>query len=120
MYFEYTAPVHFLLVFPMNYLILKTVIDSTLQNYNTNNPTAKVSENNIYIVSLAQKGIDLMIHCPHTGKKIQVHAEINMMNNLMQTSQTPIVSSIHINDDDVIAVHKALQKNTNIADLLGE
>lgn len=50
----------------MNFLILKTIIESTIQNYNHQNQQAKISENHVSIVSLNNTGVDLLIRCPHT------------------------------------------------------
>jgi hypothetical protein len=110
----------------MNFLILKTIIESTIQNYNTQNQMAKIGENNISIVSMSQKGIELLIRCPHTGKEVNVHAEVNFMNGPLPTNFT-INGNAHmpqttgqINDDDVTQIHQALKNTTNIADLFGE
>lgn len=64
----------------MNYIILKTIIDSTIQNYNQTNPTQTVTENNVSIINMTAKGIDILIRCPHTHKDIRIHAEVNFMN----------------------------------------
>ena len=70
----------------MNFLILKTIIESTIQNYNHQNPTAKVSENNVSITNLTTKGVDLLIRCPHTNKEVTVRAEVNFMNGPLPTN----------------------------------
>jgi len=64
----------------MNYIILKTIIDSTIQNYNQTNPTQVITESNVSITSMTAKGIDILIRCPHTHKDIRIHAEVNFMN----------------------------------------
>ncbi len=104
----------------MNYTILKTIIDSTIQNYNHNNPAQPVTEQHVSIVALTQHGIDLMIRCPHTQKEIRIHAEVNFMNGPANIVNGVTTTSQHINDNDVTAVHEALQKNNSISDLFGE
>ncbi len=109
----------------MNFLILKTVIESTIQNYNHQNQSARISENNVFITQMSQKGVDLLIRCPHTGKEITVRAEVNFMNGPLPTHFSimgggmPEISG-QINDNDVIEVRQALQNNTTISDLFGE
>lgn len=108
----------------MNYTILKTIIDSTIQNYNQNNPTQAVTESHVSVISLTQHGLDLMIRCPHTHKEIRIHAEVNFMNgptnNFTMTGNGMTTTTRQIDDNDVTAVHEALQKNTSISDLFGE
>lgn len=108
----------------MNYTILKTIIDSTIQNYNQNNPTQTVTESHVSVVSMTQHGLDLMIRCPHTQKEIRIHAEVNFMNgptnNFTMTGNGMTTTTRQIDDNDVTAVHEALQKNTSISDLFGE
>ncbi len=106
----------------MNFLILKTIIESTIQNYNHQNQTAKITENNVTITNFSPKGVDLMIRCPHSGKEVTVRAEVNFMNGPLPTNFSiagggmPDVSG-QINDNDVTNVRQALKSNTNIADL---
>lgn len=110
----------------MNFLILKTIIESTIQNYNHQNQHAKISENHVSIVSLNNTGVDLLIRCPHTGKEINVRAEVNFMNGPLPTNFSiaggegmPAVNG-QINDHDVTQVRQALKVNTTISDLFGE
>lgn len=109
----------------MNFLILKTIIESTIQNYNTQNPMAKISENNVTITSFSPKGVDLMIRCPHTNKEMTVRAEVNFMNGPLPTNFSiagggmPEVTG-QINDTDVTQIRQALKNTTTISDLFGE
>lgn len=109
----------------MNFLILKTIIESTIQNYNHQNQQAKISENHVSIISLNSKGVDLLIRCPHTGKEVNVRAEVNFMNGPLPTNfsiagdgMTEVTGQI--NDTDVTQVQQALKVNTTISDLFGE
>ena len=106
----------------MNYAILKTIIDSTIQNYNQSNASQPVTEHHVSLVNMTQHGLDLLIRCPHTQKEIRIHAEVNFMNgtNNIITNNGITTTTQHINDDDVTAIHEALQKNTSISDLFGE
>lgn len=120
---DYNTPTYYDLIhFPMNYAILKTIIDSTIQNYNQNNPTQTVNEQHVSLINMTQHGLDLLIRCPHTQKEIRIHAEVNFMNgaNNIITNNGITTTTQHINDDDVTAIHKALQKNTSISDLFWE
>jgi hypothetical protein len=109
----------------MNFLILKTIIESTIQNYNHQNQNAKISENNVSIVKLNSKGVDLLIRCPHTGKEVNVRAEVNFMNGPLPTNFSiagggmPEVKG-QINDNDVTQIRQALKDTTSVADLFGE
>ncbi len=109
----------------MNYAILKTIIDSTIQNYNQNNPTQPVTESHVSLTNMTMHGIDLLIRCPHTQKEIRIHAEVNFMNgptvnNQVITGNGMTTTTRQIDDNDVTAIHEALQKNTSISDLFGE
>jgi galactitol-specific phosphotransferase system IIB component len=109
----------------MNFLILKTIIESTIQNYNHQNPTAKVSENNVSITNLNTKWVDLLIRCPHTNKEVTVRAEVNFMNGPLPTNFSIAGGGMpevkwQINDTDVTEIRQALKKTTTISDLFGE
>ena len=108
----------------MNYIILKTIIDSTIQNYNQTNPTQVITESNVSITNMTAKGIDILIHCPHTKKDIRIHAEVNFMgqqpNTPMMSGNSITTTTRQIDDNDVTAIHKALQQNTSLSDLFGE
>jgi hypothetical protein len=109
----------------MNYIILKTIIDSTIQNYNQNNPTQAITENHVSLTNMTMHGIDLLIRCPHTQKEIRIHAEVNFMNwptvnNITFSGNSVTTTTRQIDDNDVTAVHEALQKNIPLSDLFGE
>jgi hypothetical protein len=110
----------------MNYLILKTVIESTIQNYNQQNGHAQITEQNVTIVKMSQKGIDLTIHDPHNGQDVQVHAEVNFMNgplpaNFSVTGVRQEKSKVkgQVSDQDVTEIRQALKNNSNVSDLFG-
>jgi hypothetical protein len=109
----------------MNFLILKTIIESTIQNYNHQNPTAKISENNVSLTGLNNNGADLLIRCPHTNKEVSVRAEVNFMNGPLPTNFSiagggmPEVKG-QINDNDVTEIRQALKNTATISDLFGE
>lgn len=120
----YTA-FSFYLPHTMNFLILKTIIESTIQNYNHQNQTAKISENNVSITNLNTKWVDLLIRCPHTGKEVTVRAEVNFMNGPLPTNFSIAGGGMpevkwQINDTDVTNIRQALKKTTTISDLFGE
>ena len=108
----------------MNFLILKTIIESTIQNYNHQNQQAKISENHVFIISMNNKGVDLMIRCPHVGREITVRAEVNFMNGPLPTNFSIAGDGIavqgQINDSDVTQVRQALKASTTISDIFGE
>ncbi len=109
----------------MNYVILKTIIDSTLQNYNQNNPSQPVTEHHVSLISMTQHGLDLLIRCPHTNKEVRIHAEVNFMNgptinNVTVSGNGMTTTTRQIDDNDVTAIHEALQKNTSLSELFGE
>ncbi len=112
----------------MNFLILKTIIESTIQNYNHQNPQAKISENHVSIVKLHNSGVDLLIRCPHTQKEINIRAEVNLMNGplpndfALSSNNRPRNQKAQgqIDDTDVTQVRQALKDHTTISDLFGE
>jgi hypothetical protein len=106
----------------MNFLILKTIIESTIQNYNHQNLTAKISENNVSLTGLNNNGADLLIRCPLTNKEVTVRAEVNFMNGPLPTNFSiagggmPDVKG-QINDNDVTEIRQALKNTATISDL---
>lgn len=109
----------------MNYIILKTIIDSTIQNYNQSNPTQPITESHVSLTNMTMHGIDLLIRCPHTQKEIRIHAEVNFMNwptvnNVTLSGNSVTTTTRQIDDNDVTAIHQALQKNTSVSDLFEE
>ncbi len=109
----------------MNFLILKTIIESTIQNYNHQNPGEKISENNVSLTGMNAHGVDLLIRSPGTNKEITVRAEVNFMNGPLPTNFSiagggmPEVKG-QINDNDVTEVRQALKNSSTISDLFDE
>lgn len=109
----------------MNFLILKTIIESTIQNYNHQNPGDKISENNVSLTGMNAQWVDLVIRSPQTNKEVTVRAEVNFMNGPLPTNFSiagggmPEVKG-QINDNDVTAVRQALKNSSTISDLFGE
>lgn len=111
----------------INYTILKSIIETTIKNYNAKEQHYKINENHVFLVGVHKGGLDLLIKCPHTGKETNIHAEVNFMNvpqaNGMvanQFQQTTSSSTGNVNDKDVMEVRQALKKNGSVADLFGD
>lgn len=109
----------------MNFLILKTIIDSTIQNYNHQNPNAHISDNNVSIAGISDKGVDILIRASNQSKDIHVRAEVNFMNGPLPTNFSiaggglPEVNGV-INDQDVTEVREAIKNHTTISELFWE
>lgn len=101
----------------MNYIILKTVVESTIQNYNQQYPTKKVNENHVTIQSMNKDGIDMVIKSPHDKKEIHIHAQINLVTEMTPSGATGTIAD-NINDNDVLQVHQKLTPHATIADML--
>lgn len=118
----------------INYIILKSIIETTLKNYNAKERIYPVNENNIFLVGLSPSGLDLMIQCPKTGKQTNIHAEVNFMNVdqngisgqpntnpvFTQPIQQPTKKEGTISDSDVMDVRQALKTKGSIRDLFGD
>ena len=109
----------------MNYLILKSVIDTTIKNYNANRKDNRINANHIFIKSVSNAGIELVIKCPHTGKNTTVQAQINVMHT--SGANTEVFSgdkermpknAKKVDDSDVMSVRQALKQSSSLEDLL--
>lgn len=111
-------------------MILKSIIETTLKNYNAKEKIHKVNENHIFLVGLSNSGLDLMIQCPQTGKQTNIHAEVNFMQvdqNSVQNDISPHTNQIQpstqsgstISDSDVMDVRQALKTKPSVQDLFG-
>lgn len=114
----------------MNYLILKTIIDSTLVNFRCKDCNSWISEGNISILGLAWNTINLEVTCPNCRVQWVVKAEIwflnqnwpDILNNLkwslnqLQANQIswPIET---IKDSDILSIRENLKNCNSIEDL---
>lgn len=113
----------------MNYLILKTIIDSTIANFKCKDCNSWVSEWNINILWIAWNSINLEVFCPNCRTQWVVKAEIwflnqwtnpEMINNLKNSLQNPVIQNLNtetIKDSDILSIRENLKNCTSIEDL---
>lgn len=123
-YVEYTSE-RYIYYTIMNFLILKTIIESTIQNYNHQNPNARIGDNNVFLANVTDRGVDLLIRWIPGNKEVHVRAEVNFMNGPLPTNFSiaggglPQVTGT-INDQDVVQVRDALKERATVSDLFGD
>lgn len=74
----YNAP--YLIFFHMNYLILKSVVETTLAHFSCKDCQTKATDKDVRIIGNGGNSIQLEIHCSHCGSIGMVKAEIGMVN----------------------------------------
>lgn len=110
----------------MNYIILKSIIDVTIQNFRCKNCNSWVGEWNINILGTAGNTLNLEIICPNCKTQWIVKAEIWMMwanqnpdfvSNVKNVLQNPDNSKDQIKDDDIVKLRKDLNNCSSLEDL---
>ncbi len=115
----------------MNYLILKSIIESTIAHFACKNCGGKISERDVQIVGTGGNGVNMEVHCPHCQTEGMIKAEINMIQNadvasavpegmeFVGTVELPTISPEKIKDSDIVALHEKLRSgNLSVHDLL--
>lgn len=110
----------------MLYSILKTIIDTTIVQYNCQNCQWKIDENSVTIGETNENQIHLDIICPHCQSHAHIHAEVANVNT--QITHTRLGSGGDqrslkknenaIKDTDIQAVTENLQHIRSVEDLL--
>lgn len=110
----------------MNYLILKTIIDSTIMNFRCKECSSWISEWNINVLWLAWNSINLEVFCPNCRTQWVVKAEIwflnqgwnpELLNNIKNINQNPMSNKDLIKDSDILSIRESLKNSSSIEDL---
>ena len=113
----------------MNYLILKSIIESTIAHFACKNCGGKISERDVQIIGSGGNGVNMEVHCPHCKAEWIIKAEISMVQdgNMPNTVPTGMefVGTVElptgekIQDADIVALHEKLRSgNLSVQDLL--
>ncbi len=110
----------------MLYVVLKTIIETSIAQYTCQSCQGKVNESSINVTHANESAIDLTITCPHCASGTQIHAEIaNMNHEFLQSDEWQQVihqaikkSENAIKDADIESVQKSLSESRSIEDLL--
>lgn len=111
----------------MNYTILKTIIETSLNQYSCQNCQQKPDENSISIEQVNEWAVDFMVTCPHCKAEAQMHAEIGsaQLNTLPNNNSIWIKKHIStrkntnaIQESDIADIEKNLTEKISIEDLL--
>lgn len=110
----------------MLYIVLKTIIETSITQYTCQNCQGKVNESSISVGHANENAIDLTITCPHCASQTQIHAEIaNMNHEFLESDEGKEViqkaikkSENTIKDTDIESLSKTLSETRSIEDLL--
>lgn len=126
----------------MNYIFLKNIIETILQNFTCTECHSKTNEQTLQVTGITSQWIDIHIQCHICQSKSALHAEVNTMAHEMLQNEhgrkffedfikqwgsltadlknraTSSESSTSIRDEDIVKVHKDLQKAKTIEDLM--
>lgn len=125
----------------MNYIFLKNIIETILQNFTCPECHSKTNEQTLQITRITPQGIDIHIQCHICQSKSALHAEVNTMAHEMlqnehgrkffedfirqwgvlgaDMSQNMIPAQQNwIKDEDIVKVHEDLKKARTIEDLM--
>ncbi len=110
----------------MLYIVLKTILETTIHQYTCQTCQNKVNESAILIKSVSESMLNLNITCPHCGSMAEMHAEVaNMDPSFLESEAWKKVihkavkrSENTIKDSDIQAIEKTLSETGSIEDLL--
>ena len=125
----------------MNYLILKSVVETTLAHFSCKECQTKASDKDVHIAGNSGNSIQLEIRCPHCGAVGMVKAEIGMVNQsseewfraagafnglpkeAIEQFRNFIAESTKwapdsLRDEDILAVRNKLKEAKSVEDLL--
>ena len=126
----------------MNYLILKSVVETTLAHFVCKDCGMKASDTNVHIVGNGGNFIDLEIRCAHCGAIGMVKAEIGMVNQASEEAfraagafsglpkeaveqfrnfiaETNKNNGESLKDEDILALRKKIKNAKSMEDFLG-
>ncbi len=113
----------------MNYLILKTIIESTVMNFRCKECNSWISEWNISVLWLAWNSINLEVTCPNCRVQWVVKAEIwflnqmwgpEMLNSVKWQMNMQVDPKEAIKDSDILSIREDLKNCTSIEDLFNK
>lgn len=118
----------------MNYLIIKSIIEATIANFQCKECQSHITERDLNILGTAGNSVNLEIICPNCKLQGVVKAEIGMMNignvgnpelaqqirqfvESMKNGKIFSMNENSIKDEDILTLRKDLQENASFLDL---
>ena len=104
----------------MLYILLKNIIETTIQNYRCEVCSGSLQEISISIKKLSEQSIDLECICPACQTASHVHIQIGDMKNAMGNAGLISKNSNKnsIKDEDIVKISEDLLRIHSIEDLL--
>ena len=107
----------------MHYLILRNIVETTLQHFRCSQCGSPGNEAAVSVESVAGGAVDLKAACPSCGATVQIHAAVHAVGDKMpltlsrrdtpESSPEPLIK-----DKDVIELSRDLGSCTSLKDLL--
>jgi hypothetical protein len=120
---------------------LKNIIETILQNFTCPECQSKTNEQTLQITGITPQGINIHIQCHICQSKSSLHAEVNTMaHEMLQNehgrkffhdfikqggsltadlqSSKEVMGKDTIKDEDIVKIHKDLQKARTMEDLM--
>lgn len=119
----------------MNYLIFKSIIETTIANFKCQKCGSSIVEKSINIVWAAGNSLNLEIFCPQCNTQWIVKAEIWMVSNLSNITNPDFLKQLKtqfsriqdnapknenaetIKDEDILNIRENLKKSKSVEDL---
>jgi uncharacterized protein YchJ len=125
----------------MNYIFLKNIVETIIQNFTCPECQSPTNEQTLQVTGIGSQWLDIQIQCHVCQSKSMLHAEVNTMAAQMLQNEHgrkffedfikqwgAITADLHqnprvnvsdtIKDEDIVKVHKDLQKARTIEDLM--
>lgn len=111
---------------PMNYTILKTIIETSLSQYTCQSCHMKLEENALNITGVSDWAVDFLVICPHCQAEAHMHAEVgtaqfntnNQPIEPTQNKQIILKNTNAIKESDIADFEKNIIEKNSIEDLL--
>ena len=118
----------------MNFLIMKSIVEATLANFECKTCSSKITDRDVQIIGASGQGVNMEVLCPHCKASGMIKAEINVIGDpadvaklqasgmldgtiiqgeSLATNQLPAIK-----DDDILALREKLRHSVSIEDLL--
>lgn len=112
---------------PMNYLILRSIVEATLTNFRCQNCSGSIEAKDLTILGTSGASLNMEVQCPHCKTIGVIKAEVNVLGalaknlevlqNLKHLGDAKNKLGSGIKDEDIVSLRDSLnQKGTSAAD----
>ncbi len=102
----------------MIYILIKNIIETTIQNYRCELCTSTLNEVSISLQKLSDTSIDLECTCPSCKTISHVHIQVADMKQAMMNANTKIINKNAIKSEDILKISEDIAHAHTIEDLL--